>query len=167
MKKWLALPLALVSCAPALIAVPKPLPGQVIVQAVSNSGVASNLSSESEAGIAGFASLSALLIVQSKYRTGLPSTYDNFTFPRGSESMTILSPKNDPIAIAIDWRATEKNGKNTVDVHWESRPMGGKLLSVQVKAKSTDSNVNTRSIEDALLERFYKFEGITFLASGR
>ena len=167
MKKWLVFPLALMSCAPTLTAVPKPQPGQVIVQAVSNSDTPSSGSPQSEAGISGFVSLSALLLLQSSYNTGLPSSYNAFTFPNGSESMTPLSPKGEPIAIAIDWRATEKNGKNTVDVHWESRPLGGRLLGVLVKTKSTDSNVNTRAIEDALLERFYKFKGITFQASGR
>ncbi|ULH15717.1 hypothetical protein MF271_03505 [Deinococcus sp. KNUC1210] len=170
MKKLLVAPLLLVACAPALSNAPKPAPGQVIVRAVSTLPSSAGLppqSPEHEAGIVGFASLSALLLVQSRYDTGLPSTYDAFSFPDGSKSMTPLSGKGDPVAVAIEWQARQKDGTNVVNVHWESRPLGGLFLGITVKASSTDAAVNTRAIEDKLLNRFYAFDGITFVASGR
>ncbi|GGQ98583.1 hypothetical protein [Deinococcus ruber] len=170
MKKLLLAPFLLVACAPALSNAPKPAPGQVIVRAVSVLPPIAGLppqSPESEAGIVGFADLSALLILQSRYDTGLPSTYDAFSFPDGSKSMTPLSAKSDPVAVAIDWQAKQSAGANVVNVHWESRPLGGTFLGIFVKVSSTDAAVNTRAIEDRLLNRLYTFDGITFVASGR
>lgn len=69
--------------------------------------------------------------------------------------------------VKVDWQASRPPTQNTVNVQWESRPIGGKLLSVTVKASSTDTAVNTRTVEDRLIAKFVTQNGIRLLASGR
>ncbi|MVN85782.1 hypothetical protein GO986_03280 [Deinococcus sp. HMF7620] len=167
MKRFLlAVPLLLAACAPAYTG-PAPAANEVIVEAVSPVNLGSQLSPEREAGVSSFAQISAMLIVQSQYNTGLPGGYDGFTFPEGSDSMKILSAKEAPIHVQVQWRATNPTSNNTVDVLWESRPLGGKLVSVKVKATASDASVNTQQIETRLLDRFLSATGIRLVARGK
>lgn len=163
----LLLPLLLAACAPAYSG-PKPAPNEVIVEAVSAVGTPSvQLSPEDEAGVNSFAQISVMIIRQDQYTTGLPGSYGWFTFPDGSDGMKILSARQAPIHVTAVWRATSSDGKNTVNVNWESRPLGGRLVSVTAKATATDASVDTRRIEDNLLRRFSISPGIRPLSWGR
>ncbi|MBB5364772.1 hypothetical protein [Deinococcus humi] len=173
MKKFLLLvPALLAACAPAYTG-PKPGPNEIIVEAVSTLPTRSKLSPENEAGVMGFAMISALLVNnfrESPTRIGLPAGYENFTFPESevdSDKLKLLSAKEEPVHIKMNLVATNADTKNTVNLEWESRPIGGKLLSVTVKANSTDTAVNTRTIEDRLIAQFVKQNGIRLIASGR
>ncbi|MDB5044726.1 MAG: hypothetical protein JWQ08_776 [Deinococcus sp.] len=81
--------------------------------------------------------------------------------------MNIISAKGDPIHIKVDWRATQPITKNTVDVQWESRPVGGNFLVVRLKAQTTDPDINPRKVEDALVREFLNMRGVRLVASGR
>lgn len=167
MKKLLLLaPLLFAACAPAHTG-PKPGPDEIIVEATSPSGSSSTLGDERAAGVVGFSVISVLLLKNQADALGLPAGYGNFTFPNGSESMQRISAQDRPMHVKVDWQASQPATQNTVDVQWESRPIGGKLLSVTVRASSSDTAVTTRTIEDRLIAQFVKQNGIRLIASGR
>ncbi|MBB6018366.1 hypothetical protein ACFP9V_10580 [Deinococcus radiopugnans] len=167
MKKLLLFaPVLLAACAPAYTG-PKPGPNEIIVEATSPSPMPNTLGDEQSAGVTGFVVISVLLLKNQADELGLPAGYSNFSFPNGAESMQRLSAQDRPMHVKVDWQASRPPTQNTVNVQWESRPIGGKLLSVTVKASSTDTAVNTRTVEDRLIAKFVTQNGIRLLASGR
>ncbi|WP_221089928.1 hypothetical protein [Deinococcus aquaedulcis] len=165
-KMLLAVPVLLAACAPAYTG-PAPAANEVVAEVVSTTNLNLGLSPEQEASASSFAHISAMILLQERYVTGLPAGYDRFTFPNGSDSMTILSGKSAPIHVQVQWRATHPSTKNTIDVLWESRPLGGKLVSVKVKATASDASVNTAQIETRLLDRYLTSSGVRLVARGR
>ncbi|QFP78109.1 hypothetical protein [Deinococcus sp. AJ005] len=111
--------------------------------------------------------ISVLLLKNQPAELGLPDGYTSFSFPNGAASMQRVSAPDSPMHVKIDWQASKPPTQNTVNVLWESRPIGGKLLSVTVKASSSDTAVNTRTIEDRLIAKFVSQTGIRLIASGR
>ncbi|AZI41673.1 hypothetical protein EHF33_02005 [Deinococcus psychrotolerans] len=201
-KLWFAASLLLASCAPTLTAAPKPIAGEVIVEAtlptftsVSDLFTGSNkallgdtesiillsllpkgdegLNNESRAGVKGITTVQDLFV--KAYEDSSPAiNYDTFyPFQRakggksGGDSLKMLSQQGAPAHIQATWQATEINGKNTIDLVWETKPLGNKLLSVKVKASATDPAINTRTIEDRWMGEFLKNPGIKLIASGR
>lgn len=162
----------LAACAPAYSG-PKPAPNEVIAEVTSPLSTGGSMPSslrlpeDREASVSSFARISALIITQSTYNTGLPSGYGTFTFPDGADSMKILSEKEAPLHVRVAWRATSTDGRNTVHVTWESRPLGGQLVRVTAQATATDASVNTRRIEDNLLHAFTSGSNVRPVAWGR
>ncbi len=121
----------------------------------------------------GFAMISALLVTnfrESPTRIGLPVGYENFTFPESevdSDKIKSLSVEGGAVHIKLKMVALNAATKNAVNLDWESRPIGGKRLSVTVKASSTDTAVNTHTVEDRLITKFVSQNGIRLIASGR
>ncbi len=169
-RSLLFVPLLLAACAPAYSG-PKPAPNEVVAEVTSPMGGSLpdslRLSEDREAGISSFARISALILTQSTYNSGLPAGYGSFAFPDGSDSMKILSGKDAPVHVRVLWQATSTQGRNSVNVTWESRPLGGRLVSVTAQATATDASVNTRRIEDNLLRAFTGGSNVRPVAWGR
>ncbi|MFC4452544.1 hypothetical protein [Deinococcus sonorensis] len=165
----LALPLLLAACAPAMSTTPTPAPGEVIVEVHSQVPGGSKLEPEHEAGVVGFADLTALLINQ--FRSPLPG-YAAFHFPdEGNEEqgkgIELRSAKGEPVHVHMIWQAAQQEGKNTVQLVWDSRPVGGSLLAVRVTGTASDPSLNVRQVEDRYLNAFLNMEGVRLVASGR
>lgn len=158
--------LLLSACAPTYTG-PKPAPNEVIVEVSPNAALpSSTLAPEQMTGIRGFSLISVLMIFQS-FDTGLPTGYGRFSFPDGADSMTRIGEKDAAMPMRAHWRSVNAATRHTVEVLWDSQPIGGKLLKVSVMATATDGSVNTQRIEDSLLRAFVNSKDITLVARGR
>ncbi|ASN81808.1 hypothetical protein [Deinococcus ficus] len=165
-KALLSTALLLSACAPTYTG-PKPAPNEVIVEISPNAALSnSTLAPEQMTGIRGFSLISVLMIFQS-FDTGLPAGYERFSFPDGADSMTRIGEKDAPMHMRAHWRSVNAATGHTVEVLWDSQPIGGKLLKVRVTATTTDGNVNTGRIEDSLLRAFVNSKDLTLVARGR
>lgn len=159
----IVLPMLLAACAPSLQNVPKPVTGEIIVE-VNTYDAGSELSPEREAAVISFADLSALMILQKS--PPLPG-YARFHFPDDEKAIEMLSAKDQPLHVRMVWQADQAGGTNTIRLVWESRPIGGRLISLKLAGTATDPAVRVREIEDRYLNAYLDKRGMRLLASGR
>ncbi|TSA83156.1 hypothetical protein FNU79_12585 [Deinococcus detaillensis] len=131
------------------------------------------LNNESRAGVKGITTVQDLFL-KTDEDSAIPPNYNTYYASQkakgpksGGDSLKMLSQQGAPAHIQTTWQATEINGKNTIDLIWETKPLGDKFLSVKIEASATDPAINVRAIEDRWIGEFLKNPGIKLVASGR
>jgi len=131
-----------------------------------------NMSDAERTGVKGITTIEDLFL-KTEEDSALPSSYNTFYASQkakgpnsGGDAFNLLSQQGSPVHIQMLWQATERNGKNTINLIWETKPLGDKLLSVKLKASATDPAINTRALEDEWMGEFLKNPGIKLISRG-
>ncbi|MFC4452545.1 hypothetical protein [Deinococcus sonorensis] len=178
--KHLALGLLLVAASAHALQItlaPRPAHGEVIVEVQLQDG---GRVSPEETLLMGFRDLREL--ESRAWKTPVPgytssacprdapvvrACFSGFSIPDSETSTGRPGSTGESPPLQFPWYAIQQQGRNTVQLMWELRPLGGSLLSVRLSATASDSHVNVRQLENRYLALFLGLPGIRLVSHGR